>query len=108
MSSRNTLVSSAACVMGGIPAAATSCTRATALMITSSWLAKRLKLVVGERQPGQPREVGYLVTGYGHPVILEAARRPGRTHYVPGTLRAYVPGATEPISVASPYASAGT
>ena len=38
-SSRNTFVTGTACVVGGIPSAATSCTLATAPMITSSWPA---------------------------------------------------------------------
>src|SRR6266571_3643752 len=41
VSSRNTLVTGTACVVGGIPSAATSWTLATAAMITSSWPANR-------------------------------------------------------------------
>jgi hypothetical protein len=40
-----------------------------------------VELVVGQRQARQPGQVGYLSTGYGHLVILEASRQLGRTHY---------------------------
>ena len=43
--------------------AATSPTRATAPRITSSWPAKTVELVVGEREAGQAGEVGDVVAG---------------------------------------------
>ena len=60
---RKTLVSGSACEVGGMSSAATSCTRATAAMMSSSWAAKWSSSSSPQRQPGQPGEVGDLLAG---------------------------------------------